>query len=111
MRSYFFRALTGVLALLSLSAVQAHDSHHDMAQHSAAQAPVYHARGIVKTITSQTLTVRHQAIPDLNWPPMTMQFELPPAVTLPAVKAGDSIQFSFVQSANGYQVVSLTPQD
>lgn len=114
MRSYILRALTGVLAVLSFSAVQAHemnhDMNHDMAQHASMQAHVYHAQGVIKKITPQSISISHKAIPDLNWPPMTMQFELPD--TMPSqMTVGEKVDFAFVQNANGYQIVSLTAQE
>ena len=110
MRSSIFRALTGVLAVLSFSAAQAHDMNHDMAQHTAMQAHVYHAQGVIKKITPQSVSIAHKAIPDLNWPPMTMQFDLPEAAPS-QLAVGEKVDFAFVQNANGYQIVSLTPQE
>ena len=114
MRSSIFRALTGVLAVLSFSAVQAHamnhDMNHDMAQHTTMQAHVYHAQGVIKKITPQSVSIAHKAIPDLNWPPMTMQFDLSEAAPS-QLAVGEKVDFAFVQNANGYQIVSLTPQE
>lgn len=114
MRCHFVCALTSVL-LLSFSAAQAqttHDMHgmHDMSQHMSMSADVYQSQGVVKKITPQSVSIAHQAIPALNWPPMTMQFALAQGNALPIVKPGDKVSFTFVQSENGYQLVSLTPQ-
>lgn len=114
MRSYLFCSLAAVLALFSLSAAQAndmHSMHHDMSQHAPVQAPVYHSLGIIKKITPQSVSISHQAIADLNWPPMTMQFALPQGTALPELVAGQKVSFSFSQNDSGYQIVSLTPQD
>lgn len=101
--SIFFRALAGVLLGLSLLSAQAHDH-----QHAAAAGPVYHAQGIIKKITPQTVTIAHQAITDLHWPPMTMQFALPSSGEGTSLHPGDNVDFTFVQGEAGYQIVSLT---
>lgn len=115
MRSYLRCSLAVVLALLSVSAVQAnemnHSMHHDMSQHAAVQAPVYRSQGVIKKVTPQSVSISHQAIPDLNWPPMTMQFALPQGTGLPEVMVGEKVSFTFNQNDSGYQLVSLTPQD
>ncbi len=117
MRSYVLCMLSGVL-LFSVSAAQAEDMHamhgmHDMSQHAAmqAQAETYQSQGTIKKLTSDSISIAHGAIPALNWPPMTMQFALAQGSALPAVKVGDKVSFTFVQSESGYQLVSLTPQN
>ncbi|XTZ37311.1 copper-binding protein [Salmonella enterica] len=114
MRTYSLCMLTGVL-LFSFSAAQAQNPHamHDaMSQHSTSthHAQVYQGQGIIKKISADSLTIAHQAIPALNWPPMTMQFSLQPGNALPPAKVGDKVSFSFVESEKGYYIVSLTPQ-
>lgn len=97
----FIRALAGVLLTFSLFSAQAHEHQPQPAQ----ATPVHHAQGIIKKITPQTVTIAHQAIADLNWPPMTMQFALSAPVSL---TAGDRVDFTFVQDDSGYRIVSLT---
>ncbi|WP_342321614.1 copper-binding protein [Kosakonia sp. BYX6] len=114
MRSYLLCMLSGVL-MFSFSAAHAQDMHamhgmHDMSQHAAMQTQVYQSQGTIKKISPDSLSIAHSAIPALNWPPMTMQFTLAPGNTLPTVKLGDKVSFSFAQSENGYTLVSLTPQ-
>ncbi|MGK9172241.1 copper-binding protein [Yokenella regensburgei] len=116
MYSYLRFSLACLLALLSLSlfsAVQANDAtamQHDMSQHAAGHAPVYRSLGVIKKVTPDTVSIAHQAIPDLNWPPMTMQFALPQRDGALAMQVGEKVSFTFSQNDNGYQLVSLTPQ-
>ncbi|WP_312691408.1 copper-binding protein [Kosakonia sp.] len=114
MRSYVLYALAGAM-LFSFSAAQAqtpHDMHgtHDMSQHNVMPIDVYQSQGVVKKITPQSISIAHQSVPALNWPPMTMQFSLAEGKVLPVVQPGDNVSFTFMQSENGYQLVSLTPQ-
>jgi len=112
MRSYLFCMLSGVL-LFSFSAAQAQDMHavHDMAHHEAMQARTWQSQGIVKKVSPDSVSIAHTAIPALNWPPMTMQFTLAKGSNLPGVKVGDKVSFRFVQSEEGYQIVSLAPAE
>ncbi|MGP3593920.1 copper-binding protein [Vagococcus sp. WN89Y] len=112
MRSYLLCMLSGVL-LFSFSAAQAQNMHpaHDMSQHSAMHAQIWHSQGVIKNVSPTSLSIAHQAIAALNWPPMTMQFSLAQGNNLPPVKVGDKVNFSFIQDEEGYQIVSLTPAE
>lgn len=46
------------------------------------------------------ITIAHEAIPAVNWPPMTMRFTITPQTQLNNVKDGDSVDFTFVQQGN-----------
>ncbi|HBI09790.1 copper-binding protein [Franconibacter pulveris] len=98
--------LAAVAALTSFSAFTA-SHHHDMHQMAPADAPVYASQGIVKKADAQGVAIAHQAIPALNWPPMTMTFAQP--TTPVALKPGDAVAFTFRQTAEGYQLISATP--
>ena len=110
MFAYLSRALTGVLLVLSASVAQAHDmSAHAGMSHSSSAPEVYHTEGTIKAVSPQALTISHQAISALNWPPMTMRFAPPEGEALPSVVVGDKVTFSFIRHEGGYQIVSLTP--
>ena len=110
MFAYLSRALTGVLLVLSASVAQAHDmSAHAGMNHSSSVPEVYYTEGTVKAVSPQALTISHQAISALNWPPMTMRFAPPQGEALPTVVVGDNVSFSFTRREGGYQIVSLTP--
>ncbi|AFJ45169.1 copper-binding protein [Shimwellia blattae] len=65
-------------------------------------APVqYHATGVVKALNGKTVTIAHQAIEQLNWPPMTMRFDLS-GYKGAALSAGENIDFTFHQTTTGY---------
>lgn len=46
------------------------------------------------------ITIAHEAIPAVNWPPMTMRFTITPQTQLNNVKDGDNVDFTFVQQGN-----------
>ena len=64
-------------------AAQAAEPHAGMAMHeqpAAAQAQSIRGKGVIKTIDmdSKKITIAHEAIPAVNWPPMTMRFTIIP---------------------------------
>lgn len=68
----------------------------------AAQAQSISGKGVIKAIDmdSKKITIAHEAIPAVNWPPMTMRFTITPQTQLNNVKDGDSVDFTFVQQGN-----------
>lgn len=67
----------------------------------------YLTRGEVLSVTSDSVTVSHEAVKDLNWPPMTMTFSLP-APLQGKMKPGDHISFTFEMNDAGATLVSFT---
>lgn len=76
------------------------------------QATHHLTDGTIKAIKPDAITIAHEAVPSLNWPPMTMGFK-PPEKGLPEdLKVGDRVSFSFTQTGQGgFQVESITPLD
>jgi len=81
----------------------------DMAmQHSAVKPDVeIHSQGVIKAWDERKVSIAHQAIPALNWPPMTMSFQLPSSPSLTALPAGTAVDFSFLPVDGGYQLVAV----
>ncbi len=60
--------------------------------------------------TKHVVNLTHGPIATLGWPGMTMDFGVAPSIDLGTVKAGDSVAFTVVKSANGAWVVdSIKP--
>ncbi|QBH42823.1 copper-binding protein [Klebsiella pneumoniae] len=72
------------------------------AQAAAPQAQSIRGKGVIKAIDmdNKKITIAHEAIPAVNWPPMTMRFTITPQTQLNNVKDGDSVDFTFVQQGN-----------
>lgn len=86
-------------------AARAAAPHAGMAMHeqpAAAQAQSIRGKGVIKAIDmdNKKITIAHEAIPAVNWPPMTMRFTITPQTQLNNVKDGDSVDFTFVQQGN-----------
>ncbi|MDZ5455650.1 efflux RND transporter periplasmic adaptor subunit [Azohydromonas lata] len=61
----------------------------------AAAAPSYETRGKVVEVDGNTITLDHQAVPALKWPPMTMPFKLERPGLARGLKGEDPVRFSF----------------
>lgn len=67
----------------------------DHADHSAdAGTKVVQGRGVVKTVhaDANAITLAHEAIPEINWPAMTMQFKVLGNAE-EALNVGDEVTF------------------
>ncbi len=93
-----------VITIVTASGMaQAAAPQHDMSQ-MAMQPDVSKARhqgvGIVKAINAKAhkVQIAHEAIADLNWPPMTMWFAL--HNPLPKdIRVGDAVRFDLMEGA------------
>jgi Cu(I)/Ag(I) efflux system protein CusF len=67
------------------------------------------ATGVVKKIDSKTgaVTFAHDAVPSMNWKPMTMTFQVKDKMLLDKLAVGKKVDFDFVQASNGYVVTAV----
>ncbi len=73
----------------------------------------FHAIGKLDSInvTAGTVAISHQAIPDLKWPAMTMDFNLASPDVVKGIAPGTPIRFEFEQRGPGeFAVVSMKPE-
>jgi Cu(I)/Ag(I) efflux system membrane fusion protein len=82
------------------------------AQHPTAEPNmVIKGVGVITNINPEkhTLTMKHEAIPELNWPEMTMDFSVDRYVDINQFKTGDSVQFNLKKDNEGsYDITSMT---
>lgn len=67
------------------------------------------AVGVVKNVDSKAgvVTLSHEAVNSLNWPPMTMGFKVKDKMLLDKLTVGKKVDFEFVQNADGYVVTAV----
>ena len=53
--------------------------------------------------------LKHQAVPELGWPGMTMVFPVADKAQLARLKIGDRVDFRFVQAADGPLITQIKP--
>nr|WP_315189832.1 copper-binding protein [uncultured Albidiferax sp.] len=81
------------------------------AEASMAQAPqmTHKAVGVVKKLDAKAgvVTLAHEAVNSLNWPPMTMGFRVKEKMLLDKLAVGKKVDFEFVQNAEGYVITAV----
>lgn len=70
------------------------------------------ATGTVKKIdaSKRKVNLAHDAIPSINWPAMTMDFQVAPEVDLSAVKSGQNIEFTLMPAGKSYTITAVKPK-
>jgi Cu(I)/Ag(I) efflux system membrane fusion protein len=97
-------SLSGVLARLSEDGAQEHQtSPTDAPPARDESADVISASGRVVSLdrAAGRVTLQHGAIPELNWPAMTMAFRLADPQLSQSLKVGDEIRFSLRAKPDG----------
>jgi Cu(I)/Ag(I) efflux system membrane fusion protein len=75
---------------------------------SAATAPEHHVNGVVsEAAAGGVITLQHEAVPALKWPPMTMPFQLATPDLAKGLKAGDKVHFSFRQQGDEAVITAI----
>ncbi len=81
----------------------------DMVKADTANAKMVTGSGVIKAINvdENTLNLQHQAIEELGWPAMTMDFLLGDMVSLEGLQVNDSVTFRMEQRGQRYQITSI----
>ncbi|MDK2362501.1 copper-binding protein [Citrobacter freundii] len=60
------------------------------------------ATGVIESIDTENkkITIKHEPIPAVNWPAMTMRFTQISDTRADDIKPGDKVAFTFVQQGN-----------
>lgn len=109
-------ASTLLAALIGASgstlAVEAQHHHTAAPVDAAAATSTIAATGTVKSVDAAKgkLLIDHDPIPALNWPRMTMDFQLADQAIAAQVKAGDKVQFELKEGEKGaYLITAIQP--
>jgi Cu/Ag efflux protein CusF len=90
-----------LLAFIGLAQAASHeqgknnDMQHDMSSHDM-QAAMHQGKGVVKAIKPGKVQIAHEPIPALDWPAMTMWFDLK-ASAGHDIRVGDRVHFEMMQ--------------
>ena len=85
---------------------------HSGMDHGQMSTPSVTTTGTVLRIDTAApgLRIKHDPIPEIGWPVMTMQFEVAEGVSLTGLAAGDAISFDFNPEAeDGYVISAIRP--
>lgn len=95
-----------LVAVLSIAAapVYANDAHHQTADNQKS----YAAKGEVVAVDGalSKIKLKHDAVPELKWPGMTMFFNVADKSLLDTVKIGDQVEFEFVKVDGGGPLIT-----
>lgn len=110
-------SLTGVYiaALLAAAPALAQQKMNDMksmdaAKPASAGAQTSHlATGVVKKVDAQAgvVTFAHGPVKTMNWPAMTMGFQVKDKMLLDKLTVGKKVDFEFVQGSKGYVLTAV----
>jgi membrane fusion protein, copper/silver efflux system len=109
--------LKGVMARLgnredARAGAQPIEDHAGHAMPADPQSAAHQAEGSVTEVDADAgqVVISHGAVASLDWPPMTMGFEVADKAMLSSLKPGQKIRFEFAQTANGDWVIrKITP--
>jgi len=81
----------------------------DMGKPPASNAKTYRAVGVVKALDAAagTVTFDHEAVKSLNWPSMTMSFNIKDRALFSRLAQGKKVEFEFVEEGENYVVTAV----
>lgn len=87
------------------------DSSAGEAVNQSVAEPLIVGKGVITNINpdDHTLTLKHEAIPALNWPEMTMKFSVNESVEMNQFQIGDIVKFTLKKDKDdSYDITSMT---
>lgn len=102
-------ALAAFLSSAAALAQQRMDDMKGMDMGTRPAAATHHASGVVKSVDASAgaVTLAHDPVKTLNWPAMTMKFQVKDKALLDKLPVGKTVEFDFEQSGKGYVVTSV----
>lgn len=71
------------------------------------QGAAFETRGVIEELDASNIKLRHEPVPALKWPAMTMGFKRAKELQSSGFKVGDTVQFQFRAVGDEYEVVAL----
>lgn len=80
-----------------------------LAAADTAQASTVSAVGVVQQTRPEQgkVKISHEAIPALDWPPMTMFFRVKDKAVLEGIAVGDKVRFELEKGATGLEITRM----
>ncbi|MDR0827216.1 MAG: copper-binding protein [Desulfovibrio sp.] len=79
------------------------------AMNNAAESRVYTVRGVIESIeiSQSKILIKHGAVPELQWPAMSMNFGVESPDLLRGLKPGLAVRFDFHRKGEDYIIVDI----
>jgi len=71
------------------------------------KAAVYKATGVVTKTDKDKVTIKHEPVQSMNWPAMTMSFQVKDKALMEMLKKDQKVEFEFVQQGRDYVVIGV----
>ena len=96
------------LAALPLQAAEMKDTSGMKPGASKATTQVHNGSGTVKGVDANAgrINLSHGAIPSLNWPAMTMDFQVKDKAVLKGLKPGQNVEFDIAQAGQSQFLIT-----
>ncbi|MEX0958921.1 MAG: copper-binding protein [Burkholderiales bacterium] len=97
--------VAGLLALASPGFAHAADGDHAV----QAAGDTHTGKGLVKWVDAAAgeIDLRHEPMPSLKWPAMTMTFKAHDPALLEGLKQGDQVEFDLVKMGNEFHITRI----
>lgn len=104
--------MSAVIFGLALGPAMANaQTNHDAMPHMGAQkqATSVQGEGVVTAVNAgkHKITLKHEPIPELNWPQMIMGFSVAPEVDLSGLSKGDSVTFTLMPAGKNQVIIAI----
>jgi Cu/Ag efflux protein CusF len=77
------------------------------AEKKDAKGTVHKATGVVTRMDKDKVTIKHEPVPSMNWPSMTMAFKVKDKAVMDKMKKDAKVSFEFVQEGKDYIVTAV----
>jgi Cu(I)/Ag(I) efflux system protein CusF len=68
---------------------------------------VHKATGVVTKAEKEKVTIKHDPVPSMNWPAMTMSFQVKDKALMQKLKKDQKVDFEFVQQGKDYVITGV----
>lgn len=104
MKKFLISLVASALLGIAFTPVYADDTHHPKAEIQKS----YTVQGEVVAVdrSAAKVKLKHEAVPELDWPAMTMIFPVENKSQLDALKVGDQVGFEFVRTNSGSPLIT-----
>jgi len=79
----------------------------DMPMKAEKKGGTHKATGVVTKTDKDKVTIRHEPVPSMNWPTMTMAFKVKDKAVMDKLKKDQKVDFEFVQDGRDYVVTGV----
>ena len=100
---------TTMIAFSAPLAMAGEHDHHSMGHEEHGHAKSIRATGDVRAIRAGVgkIKLRHDPIPEMDWPEMVMDFRVADKKLLSGLQAGDRVEFSMEKGKVGYTITAI----